>query len=375
MEVQITEVSYGKDIDSFIDFPHELYKNDTNYVPEIFSEQKKMMNPDSYPFHQYGQVKYFLAKKSKKIVGRIAAIINPHYISHLGKKSAFFGFLDFIEDQEVLNRLLQAAAAFAQSHKMDYLTGPTNFTTNETAGVLVDGFHEPPKLMMTYNAPYYGPMLENCGLTPDMDLYAYAIDTSGVSLKSIELSESIERRLHNKGITIRPINIRDLDNEAQKIKDIYNQAWEANWGFVPFTNNEFEYLNNHLKDILDPRLAYIAEKDDRGIGFSITLPDYNEILIKIKKGRLFPFGIFRWLLFKNKIKNVRILALGVLKSFRKSGIESVFFAKTIQEAKRRGFRMGEASWILRDNMSMRLSVERLNGKKYKTYRIYSMKLN
>jgi hypothetical protein len=190
----------------------------------------------------------------------------------------------------------------------------------------------------------------------------------------LKLADVIEKRLNAQGITIRPVDMKDLDNDGQKIKDIYNSAWEANWGFVPFTDMEFEYLKNHLKNILDPKFSFIAEKGGEGIGFSITIPDYNEILIKMKRGRLFPFGIFRWLLGKNKIKNVRILAMGVLKPFRKSGIESIFFSKTILEAKRKGVIMGEASWILENNVPMCLSAERLNGKKYKTYRIYSMNI-
>lgn len=374
MNVQIIEVNHHHGIRQFIDFPHELYKNDPNYVPELYSEQKNMMDPGKYPFHQYGEVRYFLAKKNGRIAGRIAAIMNPRYIEFIGKKSAFFGFLDFIEDQEVLNSLLHEARKFAISHGMNCLTGPTNFTTNETAGTLIEGFHEPPKILMTYNAPYYGPMMENAGLSVEMDLFAYAIYTQNVSQKSLKLADVIEKRLTQQNITVRNINMNDLDNDAQKIKLIYNSAWEANWGFVPFTDMEFEYLKNNLKNIIDPKFSFIAEKSGEGIGFSITIPDYNEILIKMTKGRLFPFGIFKWLLGKNKIKNVRILAMGVLKPFRKSGIESIFFAKTIREAQKKGIFMGEASWILENNIPMRLSAEKLNGKRYKTYRIYSMKI-
>jgi len=374
MSINIVEVFPDKGIKRFIDFPHELYKDDPHYVPEIFIGQKDMMNPKKYPFHQYGKAQYFLAEKNGQIVGRIAAIDNTNYNKHFDKKVGFFGFMDFIEDQDVANALLDKATEFAKNNGHDTLMGPTNFTTNETAGTLVDGFHEPPKIMMTYNKPYYGPMLEKWGLAKEMDLYAYALYTDKVSEKSLRIADAIEERLKNRGITIRSVNIKDIDNDAKKIKSIYNSAWDDNWGFVPFTDAEFDYLKNDLKMLLDPKLAFIAEKDGEAIGFSITLPNINEILIKNKRGRLFPFGIFRLLLGKNKTKTVRVLALGVVEQYRKSGIEALFFAKNIKEVKNRGIIMGEASWVLENNEPMRMAAEHLNGEKYKTYRLYSKKI-
>ncbi|MBK8519207.1 MAG: GNAT family N-acetyltransferase [Saprospiraceae bacterium] len=372
MAVIIQEVSFKKGISDFINFPHDLYKNDTSYVPEIFIGQKDMMNPEKYPFHLYGKVKYFLAKKDGNIVGRIAAIDNTNYNSHHSCKVGFFGFLDFIEDQEVVNALLNKAKEFAKDNGYDYLMGPTNFTTNETAGVLVEGFDDPPKIMMTYNKPYYGKLIENYGLKKEMDLYAYMIFTENASDKSMRIADAVEARLRTKGIIIRNVNLKDINNEAKKIQKIYNDAWEENWGFVPFTDAEFEYLKNDLKMLLDPKFAYMAEKDGEPIGFGITLPNINEILIKNKRGKLFPFGIFRLLLGKKKTKTVRVLALGVLAEYRKMGIEALFFAKNIQESKRRGLLGGEASWVLENNEAMKAAAEHLNGEKYKTYRLYKM---
>lgn len=374
MGIQIREVTFEKGIGEFIDFPHELYKDDPNYVPEIYIGQKDMMNPKKYPFHQYGKARYYLAMKNGKTAGRIAAISNPNYNSHHNCKVGFFGFMDFIEDQDVVNALLGKAREFALENGNEYLMGPTNFTTNETAGTLVDGFHEPPKLMLTYNKPYYGAMLEAAGLNKEMDLYAYMIYTDKASEKSMRLAEALEARLASKGITIRGIRVKDIDQEAKKIQHIYNQAWDKNWGFVPFTDAEFEYLKNDLKMLVDPAFTYIAEKEGQPIGFGITLPNINEILIKNKRGRLFPFGIFRLLFGKGSCKTVRVLALGVLEEYRKSGIEAIFFAKNIRESKKRSLIGGEASWILESNAAMRAAAERLNGEKYKTYRLYKASL-
>lgn len=374
MNIEIHEVSFKNGIKEFIDFPHHLYEGDKNYVPEIFIGQKDMMNPKRYPFFLYGQARFYLAKKNGKTVGRISAINNTNYNKHFGTKIGFFGFMDFIEDQEVVNVLLDKAKEFSLENGLEYLMGPTNFTTNETAGTLIEGFNEPAKIMMAYNKPYYDKLLSQYGLQKEMDLYAYMIYTDRVSEKSIRLSDMVEERLKKHGITIRNINPKDIDNEAKKIHRIYNEAWDENWGFVPFTNEEFDYLKNDLKLILNPNFAYIAEKDGKAIGFGLTLPNINEVLIKNKKGRLFPFGIFRLLIGKSRIKTVRILALGIKKEYRKSGIEAVFFAKNIKAAKKLNLVGGEASWVLENNEAMKAAAEHLNGERYKTYRIYKKKI-
>lgn len=372
MAVQIREVTFDKGISDFINFPHDLYADDPIYVPEIFIGQKDMMDPKKYPFHKYGKVKYFLAEKDGKIVGRIAAIENPNYNRHHQSNVGFFGFFDFVNDEEVAFALLDKAKTYAKENGHDYLMGPTNFTTNETAGTLVDGFDDSPKIMMTYNKPYYGKIIETYGLQKEMDLYAYMIYTDKASEKSLRIADAVEARLKNRGITIRNVNLKDINNEAKKIQKIYNDAWEENWGFVPFTDDEFEYLKNDLKMLLDPAFAYIAEKDGAPIGFGLTLPNINEILIKNKRGKLFPFGIFRLLFGKKKTKTVRVLALGVMEEYRKLGIEAIFFAKNIKVARERGLIGGEASWILENNEPMRAAAEHLNGVKYKTYRLYKM---
>jgi GNAT superfamily N-acetyltransferase len=374
MSLIVEEIGDKKGISDFINFPHDLYQDDKYYVPEIFIGQKDMLEPKKYPFHKYGEAKYFLAKKDGKIVGRIAAINNRNYNKHHKSQVGFFGFFDFIEDQEVCNALLDKAASFAQQNSYEYLMGPTNFTTNETAGTLVDGFDDSPKIMMTYNKEYYGQLIENYGLSKEMDLYAYLIPAKEASEKSLRIATALEERLKKRGITIRNLRLKDINNEAKKIQKIYNDAWEENWGFVPFTDEEFDYLKNDLKMVLDEKFAYVAEKDGEAIGFSLTVPNINEILIKNRRGKLFPFGIFRLLFGKSKTKYVRILALGVVEEYRKLGIEAIFFAKNIQEARRRNIIAGEASWVLESNTSMVAAAENLNGKKYKTYRLYKKRI-
>lgn len=371
MGLVVREATTKKEIIQFIDFAHDLYAQDKNYVPEIFMGQKDMFNKAKYPFFETGDAQMFLAFDDNKIVGRIAAIKNPNYNKYHNSNIGFFGFLEFIKSEEVLKVLLDAARKCLASENYDYLMGPTNFTTNETSGFLVDGFHEPPKVMMTYNFPYYDEMLKSVGVTKEMDMFAYMIPTDSVSDKSIKMTKLIEERLKRQDISIQNMNLKDFKNEASKVHKVYNAAWEKNWGFVPFTDSEFSHLAGDLKMILDPKFSYVAMHKDKMIGFSISLPDINEITKSFKKGRLLPFNIIKLLLNKNKTRCVRIAAMGVVPEYRRKGIEAIFFAKNILEARERKLVGGEASWVLENNTDMVNAAEKLNGIRYKTYRLYN----
>ncbi len=372
MDLKINAVQTKKEIKQFIDFPHALYANDPHYVPELFIAQKEMHDRKKYPFYEYGDLQCFLAYKGDQIVGRIAAIKNPRYNEYHNSNVGFFGFFDFENDITIAKALLDKAKDWLKSEGYERIIGPTNFTTNETAGFLVDGYNEPAKIMMTYNKPYYIDIVQKLGLTKEMDLFAYMIPTQSVSDKSIKLSKLLEERLAKNGIKIRNISPKNFKAEVEKLKKVYNAAWEKNWGFVPFTDNEFKHIAEGLKLMVDEDFAYMAEHNGEPVGFSISIPDVNEITINFKKGRLLPFNIFKLLLNKRKPKCVRIMATGVVDGYRKKGIEAIFFAKNILEARKRNLKGGEASWILENNVDMVQAAEKLNGKKYKTYRLYQM---
>lgn len=371
MAVEIVQVSDKKQKKQFIDFPHDLYKDDPLYVPELYLAQKEMMDTAKYPLFEFATVAFFLAIKSGKIVGRIAAIHNKNYNTYHKANAGFFGFFDIIDDYEVSQALLKAAEDHLKEKGLTELIGPCNYSTNETAGLLVDGFDRPPLVMMTYNKPYYADHIEKYGLQKSMDLYAYMIWTKSVSEKSLRIAKALEERLKRSGITIRNVDLKNLKAEVEKIKPVYNGAWQDNWGFVPFTDKEINHLADSLKLIADDRWLYIAEEHGKIIGFNITLPDINQITRTFKKGRLLPFNIIKLLLNKKKTNFVRIIALGVLEEYRKKGIEAIFFAKNIETAKQTGVEGGEASWVLESNEMMVKAAENLNGERYKTYRLYN----
>jgi len=371
VNIEIVTVSDKKQKKQFIDFPHELYKDDPLYVPELYLAQKEMMDAKKYPLFEFSTVEYYLAKRDGKIVGRVAAIHNKNYNEYHKANAGFFGFYDIIDDYQVTEALLDAATDHLKEKGLTEIIGPCNYSTNETAGLLVDGFDRSPLVMMTYNKPYYADHLEKYGFKKSMDLYAYMIWTKSVSDKSLRIAKVLEERLKRSGITIRNVNLKKLKEEVENIKPIYNGAWQDNWGFVPFTNKEIIHLADSLKLIADDRWLYLAEHNGKIIGFNITLPDINQITKGFKKGRLFPFNVIKLLMNKKKTKYVRIIALGVLEEYRKKGIEAIFFAKNIQTAKETGVEGGEASWVLESNEMMVKAAENLNGERYKTYRLYN----
>ena len=364
----------GKLLLQYIDFPHELYKDDPMYVPELYMSQKDLFNRKKNPFFENAEVVSFLAKRNNQIVGRISAILNYRYNECHNCKVGFFGFFDVIDDYSVAKLLLDTAAAWCKDKGMETILGPCNFSLNDTAGLLIDGFHEPPKIMMTYNKPYYRDLIEKYGFEKDMDLFAYILYTDKVSEKSIKLAQALERRLAIQGITIRNINLKKFDQEVALLMDTYNKAWQDNWGAVPMTKAEILHLGKELKMIANKNWIYIAEDKGEVIGFGVTLNNINEITKDFKKGRLFPFNVFKLLWRRHKTKYVRIIALGVLEEYRKKGIEAILFSKNILQARADNVIAGEVSWVLENNTEMVRSAEKLNSELYKTYRIYRKNL-
>ncbi len=364
----------GKLLKEYIDFPHELYAGDINYVPELYMAQKDMFNRKKNPFFEHAEVESFLAKKDGKTVGRISAILNTNYNEYHNCSVGFFGFFDVIEDYQVAEQLLNRAAQWCKDKGLSAILGPTNFSTNDTAGLLIDGYNEPAKIMMTYNKPYYRDFVEKYGFEKDIDLYAYILYTDKASEKSIRLAQTLEERLERQGITFRNVNMKNFHQEVAAIREIYNNAWSNNWGFVPWTDAELKHLADELKMIVNPNWVYIAEEKGQPIGFALTLPDINEVTKGFKKGRLFPFNILKLLMNKNKTKYVRILALGVKDQYRRKGIEAIFFAKNILQARKENVIAGEVSWVLENNAEMNASALKLNSELYKTYRIYRYNL-
>jgi hypothetical protein len=372
--IDIVAVNNKKLLKAFIDFPHDLYKDDDNYVPELFIAQRDLLTPGKHPFHKHSSLQLFLAYKKDKPVGRIAAILNNNHNTFNKTNDGFFGFFDCIDDEHVAEKLFEAAEKWLKEKGVSTIIGPVNFSTNETCGLLIEGYDSPPVAMMTYNRPYYGKLIDKFGFGKKTDLIAYQIMAEDFDDKPARLMELLNERLKNKGITIRKANLKNFKKEVASLREVYNNAWDKNLGFVPMTDDEFNYLAKDLKLILDPDFCMVAEHEGKMVGFSLCIPDVNQILRKVKRGRLLPTGIFKLLTQKKKINGIRVIALGVVEGYRKLGIEAVFYGSIIQNGRKKNMRTAEASWILEDNFLMNKAIQNINGKPYKKYRIYEKSL-
>lgn len=372
---RIEKVSTPGQLKLFIDFVHDLYKDDPNYVPELFIAQRDLLTPGKHPFHEHAAVQLFLAYDGKQIVGRIAAILNNNYNAFNGVQEGFFGFFDCIDDQATADLLLNEAISWVRQRGATKILGPVNPSTNEPCGLLIEGFDEPPVVMMTYNAPYYVTLLDKAGFTKNVDLIAYKLTTkdyTGERLRS--LTDAVKKRLSSRNISFRPIDLKNFKEEVAKLREIYNSAWDKNLGFVPMTEKEFTYMAKDLKLILDKDFCIVAEHEGKIVGFSLTIPDINQILINVKRGRLLPTGIFKLLTRRKKINNLRVMALGIVEGYRKAGIDMYFYLSIIDTGIRKNFISAEASWILEHNIPMNKAMLSINGKPYKKYRIYEKTL-
>ena len=371
--INIVPVSSKKELYSFIDFPHDLYESDKNYVPELFIAQKDLLT--IHPFHKHNTIQSFLAYDNDKIVGRVAAILNNAHNKYNRVNDGFFGFFDCINDTSVSGLLLDAAAIWLKEKGVSgKLLGPVNFSTNEPCGLLIEGFDSPPFLMQTYNKPYYALLIEDYGFKKDIDLIAWHWEGGNYDDRSVRLLGSLEERLKRNNIIIRKINLKKFKEESARLREVYNSAWDSNTGFVPLTDEEFDYLAKDLKLILDPDFALVAEQEDKIVAFGLALPNYNEIFHKIKKGRLLPTGIFKLLFGKKKIQSIRIYALGVIDGYRKMGIEACLYGTIIREYKRKGFKHAEAGWTLENNEMVNRAIEAIKGDPYKKYRLYQKEI-
>ncbi|MFH1421137.1 MAG: N-acetyltransferase [Planctomycetota bacterium] len=366
-EVEILPVNSSKLMKHFIKFPWKIYNDDKKWAPPLISEIKKKFNQAKNPFFQYGKVQSFLARRNGGFVGRITAIYNPRHNQYHNDKVGFFGLFDAINDVKVAEPLFQVVKNWLTEYDRDIIRGPFNFSTNDESGLLIEGFDDPPQIMMPYNPPYYADLIESCGLKKVKDLYAYTMDAN-VTLpeKFYKVAELVRKKTE---ITFRSIDFSKIKEEIKLIKEVYNKAWAPNWGFFPMTEKEFEHMGKELKKIAAPEIILIAEAKGEPVGFSLALPDINQALMGCN-GRLFPFGIFKLLKNMKKINRIRVLVLGVIEGYRRRGIDALFYLETFKRAVKLGYKSGEMSWILEDNNAMNNALVALGAHLYKKYRIY-----
>lgn len=363
------EISIGqsrRDRDAFIKFPWRIYANDPAWVPPLMIERKEFLDRKKHPFYRHGDAALFLAKRGREIVGRIMASDDPNYNRLHQTNVGCFGLFECIDDVDVASELFRAAESWLRDRGRSEMMGPIDYSTNYVCGLLIDGFEHSPTLLTAHNPPYYARLIESCGFAKIKDWYAWWF--SEFPAPAERLRKIAAARAGKQKVKIREVNLRDIKGEAARLRSIYNRAWEKNWGFVPFTEAEFDHMAHEMKPLVEPEGLLIAETETEPIAFIIAVPDINVALKKIN-GRLFPFGLIKLLYYKRKIRTARLVALGVIEKYRRTGIAEALVLKIMDEAVKRGF-TGEVSMTLEDNVMVNRFIEAVGAKKYKTYRIY-----
>jgi GNAT superfamily N-acetyltransferase len=361
-----------RDLKRFIDLPYRLHARDPIWVPPLRRDVKLLLSRTENPFFEHADAEYFLAERDGEVVGRIAAISNQLHNETHGDLVGFFGFFESIDDQAVANALLETAGDWCRKHGHDVLRGPASFSVNDECGLLVDGFDKPPTLMMPHNPRYYVSLLEHAGFTKAKDLWVYQ---GGTEERYVPVPERLARGTElirqRQGITLRALNLRDFQGEVDRIKELYNVAWEKNWGFVPMTEHEIDHLAEQFKPVVIPDMVPMAEKNGKLIGFGIALPDLNVVFRRHRSGRLFPMVLdLLWSLKLKRIRRARILLLGVHPEYQGKGIDAMLYHWIWTKSGERRIYWGEAGWILEDNPAMNAGLEKMTFRVYKTYRLY-----
>jgi GNAT superfamily N-acetyltransferase len=364
---EITPVRSSRERRAFIELPFRLYRDDPLWVPPLRSDMREMLDPQRHPFHWHSAVALFLARDARgRVTGRIAAIHNTRHLEQHEDGVGFFGFFESERDAGTATALIDAAAAWLKERGLRTMRGPANFSSNEDWGLLVEGFDRPPMVMMPYNPPWYAELLEGAGCRQEKDLVAYWLERSDIPDRLVRGVELMAKR---NQVELRELDMRRFDRDVELLRDLYNRAWERNWGAVQFTPDEFTYIAKKLRPVVDPSLVAFVTVRGELAGFCLALPDLNVALARMN-GRLFPLGWAKGLWYGRKIDALRVLALGVLEPYRRTGAAEVLYMHLFSAGFRRGITKGEFSWILADNMVIRRALEKLGSQVYKRYRLF-----
>ena len=372
--LQVNPVDDRQKLRQFIRLPWSIYSDDPAWVPPLLLERKEHLSPHN-PYFEHARYQSWIAFRDGTAVGRISAQIDQLHLDQHQADEGFFGMIEAENDADTFAALFQTAESWLRDQGMRRVLGPYNLSINQEAGLLVDGFGTPPFMMMGHARPYYGARIEEMGYQKIKDLYAYIIDSN---FEASAAMQTIVKRA-KKRVTIRSLRKANFDEDIKIIEDIFNDAWSDNWGFLPYTEAEFNQLAKDFKLVLDFELVKIAEVDGASAAFMVVVPNINE-LIRDLNGRLLPIGWLK-LLWRLKVKfpqTVRLPFLGVRKQYHDSFLGAALPFLMIQaawaHAIKRGVKKAELSWILEDNKGINDIIESLGATVYKTYRIYTKDL-
>ena len=370
-DIQILPLSRSsRDVMRFLKVSYAIYRGDPHWVAPLLMDAKTVFT-DANPLFEHAEMQLWVAVRGGRDVGRIAGIVDAAHNRVQKDSAAFFGFFESVNEPAVSARLFEAVFAWARQKGLRRVLGPMNPTVNDECGLLVEGFDSPPALMMTYNPRYYLDLVDAAGFRKAKDLLAYHLDLTDTPMDRLgKLAERVKRKWPE--LKFRPIRRATLKTDLSKVMQIYNSAWEANWGFVPMTEAEIKFMAARLKPLLNVDISWLVETDTEPVGFLVALPDYN-IAFQPMRGHLASLGLFKalpYLLNWKRPPLARVITLGVIEKYRGKGLESVMLFEGLKVGFDVGLKQAEASWILEDNEMMNRLMQVYAGRVYKRYRLY-----
>jgi len=367
--IDVRPVRSRADLRRFIRLPWRIYRNQPLWTPPLLMERRRFLDRSKNPFFHHAEAEYFLAWRDGEPVGRISAHVDHRLNEFQDNDWGLFGFFECEEDGEAAGALLDTAEAWLRERGRGSMVGPMDFTTNHECGLLVEGHERPAQILEPWQHPYYAGLFEDWGLAKVMDTLKWELaisDREKVLPVVFELAEKLEPE---HGIRIRHMRKSDLEAEVRRFMEIYNSAWERNWGFVPLSEEELVDYAHELKPVIDENWAMIAEKEGEAVGAALTLPDYNQVLRRLN-GRLLPFGWAKALAAKRKIDSVRVFALGVRPEYQHTGVAAGLYVEHFHMASVTPQTWGETGWILETNTAMNRGMEAMGGRIVKRHRLY-----
>jgi len=375
MPLEIRETKIGGKLNEFLDVVDYIYRGDLNYVRPLDMDMKDRLSVKN-PFFEHAEGSIFTAHRNGFCVGRITAQIDREHLARYKDDVGSFGFLDTIDDAEVAKALLDAASKWVGARGMKRIRGPLSLSLNEEMGCLVDGFDTPPMIMMPHHRAYQGGLIEKAGFEKLKDAYAWRYHVGDVPPRVRKAHDDIDAMPEIKS---RHVDMKNLDADLRIIMDVYNDAWNDNWGFVASTERELSKMAADLKLIAIPELSYITEIDGQPAAVALALPNLNELIADMK-GKLGPLGLPK-LLWRLKVvgpHTARLIILGIRKKFRNvrkfAALSAYLYAKMNAAGKQLGLEGGELSWTLEDNAPVNTGIKLMGGKIYKTYRLYEKEI-
>jgi GNAT superfamily N-acetyltransferase len=369
-----------QEFDDFVTFPWKVYADDPYWVPPIISNRRDFLDPEKNAFFEHARAQYFLAQRDGQTVGTIAAFTNDLYNEFQEVNTGFFGFFEVLDDPPAAAELLRTAEDWTRQAGHKTILGPAQWSTNDECGLLVDGFDDPPRILMTYNPPRYIDYLVDANYRKAMDLWAYQVNAQDFKSNfPKKLKRVVEKMRQRERFHLRKMNRKEFDKEVLIAKRIYNKSWERNWGFVPMTDREFDDLAAELKQLIDWDLTAVVECEGEPIGFGLCLPDVNEPLLKAypRPGTLEIWSMLK-LLWNWKVRRdidwVRMFVLGTLPEYRGTGVDALMYMQFAENGLRKGYKQAEISWVVETNTMMVRTAELMGGEIYKTYRMYEKDL-